>query len=396
MKKKKWIWLFPGLIFSCLLLVLVSFISNQTFSYQSRIVDSISDNDKSRIKEAQHLREEIGNLVFPGWAEGQKAQILYNEANVFLLNLPNPESGWYKIPQESKKGFTWQITESTETWNGMPYYRQPYQNGKTPEAFAVRIGDQFIGSLPTLDWMRINLIQQIQASAPDILQRIIPSSFLGKIFFPNSDTYLSLIQHENFHAYQATWAKERLYQAETANILRKNQYPWDSDQMQELWKSELIALEDALRSENADEIAEHVEQFLSIRMNRRITNNLTLGLIDYENQREWVEGMARYVELESWRLANDVKSYDFDDCMETDPEFKQYRGFSNRWNRELDQMKRMYADKGDGRFYYSGMAQAYLLDRLSPGWKDRLFNDPTLNLETLLSQAVGFDISGAQ
>ena len=56
----------------------------------------------------------------------------------------------------------------------------------------------------------------------------------------------------------------------------------------------------------------------------------------------------------------------------------------------------MYDDEGYGRFYYSGMAQAYLLDRLSPGWKDRLLNDPTLNLETLLSQVVGFEMSGAQ
>ena len=82
--------------------------------------------------------------------------------------------------------------------------------------------------------------------------------------------------------------------------------------------------------------------------------------------------------------------------MQSDPDFKLYRGFTNRWNWELDQMKRMYDDEGDGRFYYSGMAQAYLLDRLSPDWKDRLFNDPTLNLEILLSQAVDFELSTAQ
>jgi len=82
--------------------------------------------------------------------------------------------------------------------------------------------------------------------------------------------------------------------------------------------------------------------------------------------------------------------------MQSDPGFKLYRGFTNRWNRELDQMKRMANDEGDGRFYYSGMAQAYLLDRLSPGWKDSLTKDPTLNLEFLLSQAVGFEMSPAQ
>lgn len=396
MKKKKWIWVFPGLILSCLFLVLISFLSNQAFPDHSPEIDSIPEFDKLRLLETQHLRDAIGNQVFPGWADAPKAQILYNEENVFLVNLPEPESGWFKVPQDSKNGIAWQITDSNETWNGMPYYRQPYEDGKSPEAFTVRIGDQFAGSLPTNDWMRISLVQQIQADMPEILQKIIPFPLIAKIFFPNSETYLSLIQHENFHAYQATWAKERLYLAETANILKKNQYPWDSEQMQELWQMELITLEEALRSEDPVETEQIVEQFLSIRTNRRAAINLTWDLIDYENQREWVEGMARYVELESWRLANSEESYRFYDSMQSDPDFKQYHGFSNRWNRELDQMKRMYDDEGDGRFYYSGMAQAYLLDRLSPGWKDRLFNDPTLNLETLLSQAVGFESSTAQ
>ena len=74
-----------------------------------------------------------------------------------------------------------------------------------------------------------------------------------------------MIQHENFHAYQATWAKERLYLAETANVLKKNQYPWDSEQMQELWQMELVTLEEALRSDDLVETEQIVEQFLSIR-----------------------------------------------------------------------------------------------------------------------------------
>ena len=396
MKKKKWIWVFPGMILSCLLLVLISFLSNQTFPEHSPEIDTISYIDKLRLMETQHLRDEIGNLVFPGWADSPKAQILYNEENVFLVNLLEPESGWLKIPQESKNGTAWQISDSNETWDGMPYYKQPYADGKSPEAFAVRIGDQFAGSLPTLDWMRIGLMQQIKADMPGFLQPIIPYPLIAKIFFPNSETYLSLIQHENFHAYQATWAKERFYQAETANILKKNKYPWDSEQMQELWQMELVTLEEALRSDDLIETEQIVEQFLSIRRNRRGTINLPSDLVDYENQREWVEGMARYVELESWRVANTEDSYRFDDSMQSDPDFKLYRGFTKRWNRELDQMKRMYDDEGDGRFYYSGMAQAYLLDRLSPDWKDRLYNDPTLNLETFLSQAVGFEIPTVQ
>ena len=184
MKKKKWIWVFPGMILSCLLLVLISFLSNQTFPEHSPEIDTISDIDKLRLMEAQHLRDEIGNLVFPGWADAPKAQILYNEENVFLVNLPDPEPGWLKIPQESKNGTAWQISDSNETWNGMPYYKQPYADGKSPEAFAVRIGDQFVGSLPTFDWMRIGLVQQIKADMPGFFTTDYSISSHCKNFFP--------------------------------------------------------------------------------------------------------------------------------------------------------------------------------------------------------------------
>jgi hypothetical protein len=44
--------------------------------------------------------------------------------------------------------------------------------------------------------------------------------------------------------------------------------------------------------------------------------------------------------------------------------FDRYSGFRARWSQELMTMKN--ADHGDLRFYYSGMAQAMLLDRFAP------------------------------
>lgn len=43
--------------------------------------------------------------------------------------------------------------------------------------------------------------------------------------------------------------------------------------------------------------------------------------------------------------------------------------------------------KGETRFYYTGMAQAILLDRLLPNWKERVF-DPNVSFEDLLREAV--------
>ena len=75
--------------------------------------------------------------------------------------------------------------------------------------------------------------------------------------------------------------------------------------------------------------------------------------------------------------------------IKSDPFFRNYRKFDSRWKRELDQMVRMADDEGDGRFYYSGMAQAYLLDRFLPDWKAQLYANPNLNLEDLLYQSLG-------
>lgn len=47
----------------------------------------------------------------------------------------------------------------------------------------------------------------------------------------------------------------------------------------------------------------------------------------------------------------------------------------------------MADDVGDGRFYYSGMAQAALLDRLLPDWKEQALTDGVF-LEDLLETAV--------
>ncbi len=68
-------------------------------------------------------------------------------------------------------------------------------------------------------------------------------------------------------------------------------------------------------------------------------------------------------------------------------DFDGYAGFESRWSRELKQLARMAGDHGDGRFYYSGMAQAYLLDQLMPGWKSNAF-DENVWLDDLLAAAI--------
>lgn len=143
----------------------------------------------------------------------------------------------------------------------------------------------------------------------------------------------------------------------------------------------------ALRSTDQTRTVDLIRQFLLLRTNRRETASFSLELITYENQREWVEGLARYAELEVWRRASDTTYTPVPDTSIL-PDFDGYTGFDRRWSQEISQLTRMADDVGDGRFYYTGMAQAFLLDRLMPFWKDQAF-DEGVWLNDLLAAAIG-------
>jgi hypothetical protein len=89
----------------------------------------------------------------------------------------------------------------------------------------------------------------------------------------------------------------------------------------------------------------------------------------------------------TWRQASLAADYQPISALRDDPDFDGYANFDKRWAQEIDQIGRMADDHGDGRFYYSGMAQAVLLDRLLPDWKAQALADGVF-LDELLETAV--------
>jgi hypothetical protein len=134
-------------------------------------------------------------------------------------------------------------------------------------------------------------------------------------------------------------------------------------------------------------MADLARQFLQQRDHRRTTYGLNEELIDYEQQREWLEGIAKYVEMEIQRQAWLTEEYDSVTAVATDPNFNAYANLPRRWQQQVDQIGRMAGDEGDGRFYYTGMAQAFLLDQLLPDWKTMAL-DEGVYLEDLLAIAI--------
>jgi hypothetical protein len=370
----------------CLLLVAISALSNLGLPQGSAVVETLSEADKIHLAETTHLRQTVGDAVWPGWGQADIPAINYNESYAFLIGYPEPPDGWVKVPQGSQRGGPWELV-SGDSFNGQPYYRQSLPDPDiTPEGFTVLVGERWVSSLQTFDWANISLAQTIRRDLPSVVRPVFPYRLFIAQLLGGSDKYISLAAHEAFHAYQGMLASDKLAASETTNLQFENQYPWDDTSLQADWQAELDLLAEALQPTDQSRTVELARRFSEIRAARRDSANLSAELVAYEQQREWLEGLARYAELEIWRQAY---AGNYAPLPETGSlsDFDNYAGFETRWSQEIDQIRRMADDEGDGRFYYSGMAQAFLLDRLMPDWKGRAFEGGVW-LDDLISEAL--------
>ena len=374
-----------GLLLLFLLVVAIAALSNLGLPKGSRVVDRLSDLEKARLHEVFHLRHELGEAVWPGWSQADIPVILYNESYAFIVGYPSPPPGWFKMPSRLPRGGAWEVVPGDQH-DGQSYYRQPLPDSKrTPEAFTVLVGDRWAASMQTKEWMSIALRKQVRADVPWLVKPIIPYRLISALFLGSSDVYVSAVLHESFHAFQGMAAPARLEASENAVRQFESGYPWDDPGSKAAWNAELNLLAEGLRVEARDDTARLARQFLAQRTGRRSEHRLDSRFVDYERQREWLEGLGKYVELEVWRQASVTKSYRPVQPLSADPDFEHYRTFHRRWTQEVAQIGRS-TNAHDGRFYYSGMAQAFLLDRLAPGWKDRAMAEGVW-LEDLLREA---------
>jgi hypothetical protein len=387
MRNVRKIFLFAiGVLFGlCLLLTAVLAMGNLRLPQRSPVIETLSEGDKIRLAEFLHLRQEVGEAVWPGWSTADIPAIFYNEEYAFLIGYPDPPDGWEKVPQGIQRGGAWERVPG-DLFAGQAYYRQLLSSSEeTPEAFTVMVGDRWVSSMPTLDWFRIGLSNQVRDDLPAFVRPVFPYTIFTGQLVRGSDQYISLSAHEAFHSFQGLMAPHKFAEAELISQFEK-EYPWDDPALQVEWQTELDVLVSALRAGDRAQTVDLVREFLAVRTSRRASAGLSPELISYEQNREWLEGLARYAELEIWRQA---LADGYIPTLETAylDDFRDYTGFERRWSQEVAQISKMAADEGDGRFYYTGMAQAVLLDRLLPDWKAHAFDEKKW-LEALLEEAI--------
>ena len=285
--------------------------------------DRLSDQDKAEIAVVLALKAADGDTVWPGFAAAGIPLILYNARFEFLTGAPELPAGWEAVGGD-KVG-------------GRPYGRRAAQN---PQAFASKAGEAWAGNCPTLAAMN--------AQGP---------------FRFGPDLHAVIVLHEMFHAFEAGQAPERFKRAMDA-YKSESRYPFADKEFAAAWAEEGSLLARALRAAASAEARGLARKFLEVRRARRAVAGLEAGTLAFEREIEWLEGLAEYAEIRFYELAGR----------------REIRKEEIRFGARLPFLlqgdfprleSQLGAQKGDLRFYLSGMAQARLLDRLAPDWKTK-------------------------
>jgi hypothetical protein len=298
----------------------------------------LSIADKAEIAEVLRIKTELGDQVWPGLSRLDIPLILFNERYEFLVGEADPPPPWEVVDGDDCLG--------------RPYHRRPAEN---PQAFAVAVGTRWAGSIGTLERMNSRI--------PFRLSR---------------EFHVVLTLHEVFHASQATLAPRRFARA-MGVYKSENRYPYKDPASSASWTSEGEALADAVRATEMKAASGLARKFLDIRVARRRQIALDLELTSYEQELEWLEGLAKYAEVRFYELAASRTS---------ESAYAGYRSGHPFWPADWARLRgNLGGQGGDLRFYLSGAAQAMLLDRLSPGWKTEAF-EATATLEGALRAAL--------
>ena len=324
-----------------MLVPLVILFMNLTLG-QNPAADSsfLSPDDKANLAEVLRLQKELGEALWLGFGQAKIPIIVYNERYEFLTGAPAPPSPWTLVEGDD--------------FEGRAYHRRISSH---PQAFAVQVGSTWVGSITTLAEMNAN----------------------GPVKMPRS-SYVAMVHHEVFHAFQAVQGAEHFTKALEA-YRAQAQYPAKEPGFAAAWDKEGALLAAALAASDPAALPAKVEEFLQARETRRAQAGFTPELLAYERELEWLEGLAKYIEDRVPDLAAARKE---------DPRYSSYRPQFWRQADMFRLAKQLGRQDGDLRFYLSGMAQARLLDSLDPGWKRKIMQSDVF-LEDLLRAAVSKD-----
>jgi hypothetical protein len=274
-----------GLTLLCVVLVGISALSNRSLPARSQITDRLSEVEKARLAEAIHLRQALGETVWPGWGLFDIPIIVYNEEYAFLVGYPDPPDGWVRMPQNEPRGGPWEAVPD-DAFEGQGYYRQRLTDPAiTPENFTVLVGERWAATMETKEYMEVHFYAEFREQFPPFLQPIFPYRLAWGLLMGETETYIGGLEHESFHAFQGSLVPERLAEAETANR-SESLYLWDDPSLGAAWQQELdLLIQPSGQSRTSRPLSWCANSW---RGRAPGTGRAEPGVVDYERQREWL------------------------------------------------------------------------------------------------------------
>jgi len=287
-------------------------------------------DDATRIAEFYRLAPQIQDKLWPGWSKVPAPLLLITSDTEYLTHFPEPPKEFQKV--------------------GDDLYARPRQFSPSLQATFPAFG------FPPVIAIGEPMATQSQTSTP----------------------WLFVVMHENFH--QMQWAQPGYLKAlddlglskgDTTGMWMLNYpFPYDVPEIAESFAHLRDTLLAALSEVDQQKFAPLAKAYLKER--KAFMAQFLPGDRKYFSFQLWQEGVARYTQIKSAEAAADYQpSAGFAALPDYTP-FSKYALTARA--RTLDELAHIDMAKSKRDVVYSfGAAEALLLDRISPGWKDDYF-----------------------
>ena len=303
-------------------------------SPRSSLAPDISATDRIRIREAHRLATKLGDRIWPNWHSAPFALLLVTPDYEYLVGHPHPSADF--------------IATKVDTLLGGPVlYRK--------RTYSVQIQATF----PAVNGVNTIVIGPAELTADK-----------------SSTRWVLTVLHEHFHQYvysQAGYydavAKLGLAHGDESGMWMLNYpFPYDSARVQLAFTAMTHALLDALAQ--TDKAALTAKSAAFRRAMGTFRQSVSGEAAKYFDFQLWQEGVARYTEI----ALGDLAARDYTPSAEFSalPDYKSYATVAADIRRGvLNDLGTMSLAKQRRVVVYStGAADALLLDRVRPAWKD--------------------------
>jgi hypothetical protein len=308
----------------CLIAV---FLSTALFAQAPRPLPA---EDAVRISEFYRLAEQTQDKVWPGWGKTPAPLLLVTAGAEYLTHFPTPPKDFQKV--------------------GDDIYARPRQFAPDLQA-----------TFPAFGYPPVIVIGE-------------PSNTSSKTSTP----WIIAVMHEHFH--QLQWAQAEYVKAIADLGLSKGDatgmwmlnypYPYDNPELAGAFEHLRDSLLEALNEVEQKRFEQLSKQYLKDR--KQFFAQLLPGDHKYFSFQLWQEGVARYTQIKAAEAAAD---YQPSAAYVALPDFTPFSTYAlTARARTLDELKHIDITRSKRDVFYSfGAAEALLLDRINPGWKDEYF-----------------------